>query len=98
MKLYLSHILSTLTIVFAVLFQLYIPVSHELEHIIDLSLAACPAYNVSPEFANVYSGVRDMNLTRKPIFQTLYSYYHARPFDTIQKVGTWRLLHTHLVK
>lgn len=65
MKLYLSHILSTLTIVFMVLFQLYIPVSHELEHIIDLSLAACPAYNVSPEFANVYSGVRDMNLTPK---------------------------------
>ncbi|EFO65570.1 Hypothetical protein GLP15_282 [Giardia lamblia P15] len=65
MKLYLSHILSTLTIVFTVLFQLYIPVSHELEHIIDLSLAACPAYNVSSEFANVYSGVHEMNLTPK---------------------------------
>lgn len=65
MKLYFSHIISTLTIVFTVLFQLYIPISHELEHIIDLSLAACPTYNVSSEFADVYSGINNMDLTPK---------------------------------
>lgn len=65
MKLYLSHILSTLTVVFSVLFRLYVPVSHELEHMIDLSLAACPTYSMSEDFANVYSGIKQMDLAPK---------------------------------
>lgn len=99
MKLYLSHILSALTIVFSVLFRLYIPVAHELEHMIDIFLAACPTFNITDDFPQVYSGINQMNLTPKtyvsnPILllscpalqynaEKRYLFYNVRPFTDI---------------